>query len=130
MGTFTVEVTVGRADAPPDDMRTILMMVDTGAAMSVIPRDLADELGVVIREGSEDTVNCACGRGGVSWPEAKLKMSIAGVREETLSIMVCPSPEGEERKFRPILGNALDAWDFMVHTRSERLVPAPAPLWG
>ena len=131
MGTFTAEVTVGRADAPPEDMRTILMLVDTGAAVSVIPRNLADELGVVIWEGSEEPVNCASGRDDVSWPEAKLKMFIAGIREETLSIMICPSPEDEERTFRPILGvNALDAWDLMVHTRSERLVPAPGARCG
>ncbi len=113
MGLFSVDVTLANP-AAPDRMETVSLLVDTGATLSHIPRQVLEGMGV--RPTSRLGFLVADGRrferdvGGVL-------MSIDG---RTLPIPVAFAEQGEQ----PVLGaTALEALGFAVDAVDKKLVP-------
>ncbi len=113
MGLFDVNVKVANP-ASPEHIRENALLVDTGATLSWIPRDLLQTLGV--RPTSRLTFQLADGR--------RLERDVGGVlftiNDRTLPIPVAFAEPGEEA----VLGaTALEALGFGVDPVEKKLVP-------
>lgn len=83
MGTFHIEVTV-RNLHEPSRARTLVVLVDTGATYTTLPRDVADGLGcqpigkrrILLANGQED-----------EWPVATILLALQGQEGPTFCLI-------------------------------------------
>ncbi len=113
MGLFEVNVKVANP-ASPEHIRGIALLVDTGATLSWVPRNLLQSLGV--RPTSRLAFQLAEGR--------RLERDVGGalftIDGRTLPISVAFAEPGEEA----VLGaTALEALGFAVDPVERKLVP-------
>jgi clan AA aspartic protease len=110
MGLFHVS---GRLTGPTGRSETIESLVDTGTALLLVPRELAERLD--LRRAWDQPVEMADGREAL-WPEAEVRLALDG-REITTQCFICPGGS-------PLLGaGALESLFLSVDPVRKRLVP-------
>ncbi|MDR7482318.1 MAG: aspartyl protease family protein [Armatimonadota bacterium] len=110
MGLFRV---TARLTGPTGVAEDADLLVDTGATLLVVPRDLADRLG--LRPTRQQPVVVAGGRREV-WPVAEVRLALNG-QEVTTPCFVAPGGP-------PLLGAvALESLFLAVDPVAKRLVP-------
>ena len=110
MGLFRV---TGRLSGPTGRTEDVELVVDTGATFLVVPRTLADRLGLVSRRTRP--VVTAGGQRNM-WPVAEVRLSING-DEVTTPCFVAPNGP-------PLLGAvALESLLLGVDPVAKRLIP-------
>ncbi|HVH30684.1 MAG TPA: aspartyl protease family protein [bacterium] len=110
MGLFRVPA---RLTGPDGRSEQVEMLVDSGATLLVVPRDLADRLGIVPRR--QQTVVNAGGKREV-WPVAEVRLQLNG-QEVTTPCFVAPGRP-------PLLGAvALESLFLAIDPVAKRLVP-------
>ena len=113
MGLFRVH---GRLIGPRGQGEEIDLLVDTGATLVVVPRELADRLGLAPMR--QHTVVLAGGRREV-WPVAEVHLQLNGDEVTTPCFI---APDGP-----PLLGAvALESLFLAVDPVGKRLVPVDA----
>lgn len=127
VGRFTVDVEVANYDdlalmhrglLPPDQVRreTIPGVVDSGAAMVVLPQDLVKRLGLRL-SSNKARVRYADGRRAQRREALGVLLKLLG-RETTLTAVVEPKRENA------LLGAiVLEALDLLVDCTNQRLIP-------
>ena len=117
MGTFSVAIQVGKQVS--GDFVDIDALVDTGATYSLLPRDIADQLGIMaagqrsFQLADDSIVNYDVG-------EARLRL-----QGDELTVLVVLAPEGTP----PLLGaTALELFGLAADPVNQRLIPVPALL--
>ena len=117
MGTFSVGIQVG--NQPNGDFVEVDALVDTGATYSLLPRDIADQLGITpagqrsVQLADDSIVNYDVG-------EARLRL-----QGDELTVLVVLAPEGTS----PLLGaTALELFGLAADPVNQRLIPVPALL--
>lgn len=110
MGLFRVPATLR---GPAGRSEHVELLVDTGATLLVVPRELADRLGLVSRR--QHSVIIAGGRREV-WPIAEVHLTLDG-QEVTTPCFVAPAGPA-------LLGAvALESLFLTVDPVAKRLVP-------
>ena len=110
MGLFRV---TGRLSGPAGVAESVELLVDTGATLVVVPRILADRLGLV--PARTQPVVIAGGRREV-WPVAEVRLALDGAEVTTPCFI---APDGP-----PLLGAvALENLFLAVDPVAKRLVP-------
>ncbi len=110
MGLFRVPA---RLTGPTGHSEQVELLVDSGATLLVVPRDLAGRLGVVPRR--KQAVVIAGGKREV-WPVAEVQLSLDG-QEVTTPCFVAPGGP-------PLLGAvALESLFLAIDPVAKRLVP-------
>jgi len=113
MGLFRVPA---RLTGPTGRSEQVELLVDSGATLLVVPRDLADRLGVVPRR--QQPVVIAGGKREV-WPVAEVRLNLDG-QEVTIPCFVAPDRP-------PLLGAvALESLFLAIDPVAKRLVPVEA----
>ncbi|MDR7554624.1 MAG: aspartyl protease family protein [Armatimonadota bacterium] len=103
----------GRLAGPTGIVEDVDLLVDTGATLLVVPRDLADRL--ALRPTRQHPVVLAGGRRDV-WPVAEVRLTLNG-QEVTTPCFVAPGGP-------PLLGAvALESLLLAVDPVAKRLVP-------
>jgi clan AA aspartic protease len=110
MGLFHVK---GRLTGPTDRAEDVELLVDTGATLSVLPRALAERLG--LKASRSQRVVIAGGQRDV-WPVAEARLSLNNVEVTTPCFI---APDG------PVLlgAVALESLFLAVDPVAKRLVP-------
>jgi len=113
MGMFKVKVKVANPGAPAR-VAEVPLLVDTGATLSWIPRDVIERIGVT----PEAEISFVLASGAeIVRPVGPVKMTIDG---RSLTFAVAFSEPGEE----PVLGvTALEILGFTVDPIAMKLVP-------
>ena len=107
----------GRLSTDSVRRATIDVLVDTGASMLVLPRDLVDSLGLETIDRS--VVEYADGRRGEVDVAGTVRIRVSGRTAETRAIV---GPAGTE----PLLGQiVLEMMDLLVDCGRNELVPRP-----
>jgi clan AA aspartic protease len=110
MGHFRVPV---RLTGPTGRSESVELLVDTGATLVVLPRSLADRLGVEARRLQRVVL---AGGAEADWPVGEVRVALEG-REIPTSCFI--APEGP-----PLLGAvALESLFLAVDPVARRLVP-------
>ncbi len=110
MGHFSVSATL---TGPTGRTATLQLLADTGATLVVVPRPLADELGLGVLH--VQSVRLAGGRREF-WPVSEVRIAIEGREVRTLCFI---APEGDA-----LLGVvALESLFLAVDPVARRLVP-------
>lgn len=110
MGLFRVPA---RLTGPDGRSEQLELLVDSGATLLVVPRDLADRLGVVPRR--QQAVVIAGGKREV-WPVAEVRLNLDGL-EVTTPCFVAPGGP-------PLIGAvALESLFLAIDPVAKRLVP-------
>ncbi len=110
MGLFHVR---GRLTGPTDQTEEIDLLVDTGATLLVVPRDLADRLDLVSRRSQR--VAIGGGRREI-WPVAEVRLTLDG-QEVTTPCFIAPAGPA-------LLGAVpLESLFLAVDPVARRLVP-------
>src|SRR3989442_9955778 len=110
MGLFHV---AARVTGPTGRTATIDVLVDTGTTLLVVPRPIADELGLITER--HQPVQTAGGR-RETWPVAEVRLAVDG-REVTTPCFIAPGGP-------PLLGAvALESLFLAVDPVAKRLVP-------
>lgn len=126
VGRITVDVEVANNDdlalvrrgmLPPDQIRreTIPGVVDSGAAMLVLPQTVVERLGLPL--GNQVLVRYADGRRGRRREAKAVSIKLLG-RDITLPAVVEP-----KRETALIGAIVLEALDLLVDCKSQRVVP-------
>ncbi len=103
----------GRLTGPSGRSEQVELLVDSGVTLLVVPRDLADRLGVVPKR--QQPVVIAGGKREV-WPVAEVRLSLDG-QEVTTPCFVAPGGP-------PLLGAvALESLFLAIDPVAKRLVP-------
>lgn len=111
MGHFQVSA---RLTGPTGLSEEVELFVDTGSTFLVVPRELADRLGLVVNRHARVLV--AGGRREV-WPIAEVRLTIGTAEATTPCFITSQGP--------PLLGAvALESLLLAVDTVGKRLVPA------
>jgi clan AA aspartic protease len=111
MGLFYVS---GTLIGPTGLRETVDLLVDTGATLLVVPRDLAERLGLAILRTQRVQI-----AGGVKedWPLSEVRVRVDGREIPTLCFVAPAGP--------PLLGAvALESLFLAVDPVARRLVPA------
>jgi predicted aspartyl protease len=127
MGRFSVDVEIANYDdvvksnmglLDPSKIRrkTIRGVVDSGAALMVLPQSVAKELGLPVRKGKVKVRN-ADGRRSTRNEAGPLQVTLLG-RDNVFSAIVEP-----KRETALIGAIVLEALDFLVDCNKQRLVP-------
>ena len=110
MGLFRVSA---RLTGPTGRSEQVELLFDSGATLLVVPRDLADRLGVVPKR--QQPVVIAGGKREV-WPVAEVRLNLDG-QEVTTPCFVAPGGP-------PLLGAvALESLFLAIDPVAKRLVP-------
>ena len=110
MGLFHVK---GRLTGPTGRSEEVDLLVDTGATLLVVPRPLADRLG--LRPGRSQPVVIAGGQRDV-WPVAEVRLALDG-QETTTPCFIAPAGPA-------LLGAvALESLFLAVDPVAKRLTP-------
>src|SRR5262249_47589921 len=109
-----------RGALPPDEVRrqNIRGVVDSGAAMLVLPESAVKKLGLRLRRKAK--VRYADGRTRLRWEAEGAHITLLG-RDDTFSAVVEPN-----RKDALIGAIVLEALDLLVDGKNQRLVPRDA----
>lgn len=117
MGLFRVSA---RLTGPTGRSEQVELLVDSGATLLVVPRDLADRLSVVPKR--QQTVVIAGGKREV-WPVAEVQLSLDG-QQVTTPCFVAPGGP-------PLLGAvALESLFLAIDPVAKRLVPVEGFVAG
>ena len=118
MGTFTVHATISHPNEP-SRRQELSLLVDTGAAYTVIPQPILEALGV--RASGKRAVTLANGREEV-WDLTYVVISLAGEQAPTPCLMA-------PHDGRTLLGAiTLEQFGLGVDPLGKTLIPVRAPL--